>query len=454
MLRRGLSQLSYFHKPGKQPLLPWTLADVLDKTADAKGDNKAIVSCHQGITKTYTEYRNDINQFAASLMSLNLPVGSMIGIMAPNLYEWGVVQFAAAKAGLVLVNINTAYQAHELEHCLNHTECEAVILSEKFARQDYYQSLLEIAPELERAAPGELKSPRRGLSQLSYFHKPGKQPLLPWTLADVLDKTADAKGDNKAIVSCHQGITKTYTEYRNDINQFAASLMSLNLPVGSMIGIMAPNLYEWGVVQFAAAKAGLVLVNINTAYQAYELEYCLNHTECEAVILSEKFARQDYYQSLLEIAPELERAAPGELKSPRLPYLRHVILISDSPKPGTVTFDDLMKSATNADHAAMQSISSKLQFDAAANVLFTSGTTGRPKAALLSHFNIVNNANLGGRSFGLHEQDDSICLNVPLVHCYGCVGGSLAAAIFGATLVMPAPSFKAKAALEAIAEQR
>ncbi|KAM7293533.1 hypothetical protein ISCGN_026663 [Ixodes scapularis] len=120
MLRRGLSQLSYFHKPGKQPLLPWTLADVLDKTADAKGDNKAIVSCHQGITKTYTEYRNDINQFAASLMSLNLPVGSMIGIMAPNLYEWGVVQFAAAKAGLVLVNISTAYQVPELEHCLNH----------------------------------------------------------------------------------------------------------------------------------------------------------------------------------------------------------------------------------------------------------------------------------------------------------------------------------------------
>ncbi|KAG0414576.1 hypothetical protein HPB47_008272, partial [Ixodes persulcatus] len=204
------------------------------------------------------------------------------------------------------------------------------------------------------------------------------------------------------------------------------------------IGIMAPNLYEWGVVQFAAAKAGLVLVNINTAYQVPELEHCLNHTECQAVILSEKFARQDYYQSLLEIAPDLERSAPGELKSPS----------------GTVTFDDLMKSATNADHAAMQSISSKLQFDAAANVLFTSGTTGRPKEALLSHFSIVNNTHLTGRLLGLHEQDDSICLNVPLVHCYGCLGGSLAAAMFGATLVMPSPSFKAKAALEAIAEQR
>ncbi|KAM7308231.1 hypothetical protein ISCGN_011865, partial [Ixodes scapularis] len=145
-------------------------------------------------------------------------------------------------------------------------------------------------------------------------------------------------------------------------------------------------------------------------------------TECEAIILSEKFARQDYYRTLLEITPDLERSAPGELKGPRLPFLRHVILISDSPKPGTVTFDDLMKSATSADHAAMQSISSKLQLDAAVNVQFTS--------------------------------DDTICLNVPLIHCYGCVGGSLSAAMFGATLVMPAPSFKAKAALEAIVEQR
>ncbi|KAG0414578.1 hypothetical protein HPB47_008274 [Ixodes persulcatus] len=301
---------------------------------------------------------------------------------------------------------------------------------------------------------GAFGGARRELSQLSYFHKPGKRPLLAWTLADVLDKTADAKGDNKAIVSCHQGITKTYTEYRNDMNQFAASLMSLNLPIGSMIGIMAPNLYEWGLVQFAAAKAGLVLVNINTAYQAPELEHCLNHTECEAVILSEKFARQDYYQTLLEIVPDLERSAPGELKGPRLPFLKHVILISDSPKPGTVTFNDLMKSATSADHAAMRCVSSKLQFDAAVNVQFTSGTTGQPKAALLSHFNMVNNANSIGRMFGLHEEDDSICLNVPLVHCYGCVGGSLAAAMFGATLVMPSPSFKAKAALQAIAEQR
>ncbi|CAN7982995.1 unnamed protein product, partial [Ixodes pacificus] len=110
---------------------------------------------------------------------------------------------------------------------------------------------------------------------LSYYHQPGTEPLLSWTLGEVVDRTADAKGDNMAVVSCHQNISKTFTEYRNDINQFAAGLVSLQLPIGSKIGIVAPNLYEWAVTQFAAAKAGLVLVNVNTAYQVSELEFCL-----------------------------------------------------------------------------------------------------------------------------------------------------------------------------------
>ncbi|CAN7937315.1 unnamed protein product, partial [Ixodes hexagonus] len=294
----------------------------------------------------------------------------------------------------------------------------------------------------------------RSLSSLSYFHNPGKEPLLSWTLGEVVDRTADVKGDNTAVVSCHQNISKTFTEYRNDINQVAAGLVSLRLPVGSKIGIVAPNLYEWSVIQFAAAKAGLVLVNVNTAYQIPELEFCLNHTECAAVIMADKFARQDYYQMLLQIAPELERSVAGELKTARLPLLKHVILIGDITKPGTVTYDDLMQSATADHHAAMHSLASKLQFDEAINLQFTSGTTGRPKAAQLSHFNIVNNANLLGRFAGLHEQDESLCLNVPLIHCYGCVAGTLAAAIFGSTTVMPAPSFNAKAALEAITKHR
>ncbi|CAN7937316.1 unnamed protein product, partial [Ixodes hexagonus] len=291
-------------------------------------------------------------------------------------------------------------------------------------------------------------------AKLSYFHKPGKNPLVPWTIGEVVDKTADVKGDNTAVVSCHQKITKTFTQLRDDVNQFAASLVSFKLPVGSKIGMLAPNLYEWAVVQFAAAKAGLVLVNVNTAYQEPELEFCLNHVKCAAVIIAGKFSRQDYYEMLLHITPELERDLPGELRSTRVISLHHRNVLYDRLVLGTVTFDDLMESATAEDHAAMNAICSRLQFDDAVSIQFTSGSTGRPKAAQLSHFNVVNNANMIGRGFGLHKQDESICLNVPMMHCYGTVVGTLTAAIFGSTTVMPAPSFNAEAALECITKHR
>ncbi|XP_077541449.1 medium-chain acyl-CoA ligase ACSF2, mitochondrial-like [Haemaphysalis longicornis] len=295
---------------------------------------------------------------------------------------------------------------------------------------------------------------RRVLSRLSYYHRPGKERLFPCTLGDVVDRTAEKKGDDVAIVSCHQSIRKTFEQYKEDIDQFAASLISLKLGTGSRIAIIAPNVYEWAVVFFAAAKAGLVLVNVNTAYQIPELEFCLNHTDCKAVILSEKFSRQDFYEMLVKLAPELESSAPGKLQSAKLPALKHVIIIGENSKPGTVTFREMMESVTSQQLNTMRCVSSKLQMDDAVNLQFTSGTTGKPKAAQLSHFNIVNNAYLVGRSFELHKQDEVICLNVPLIHCYGCVAGLLSAVIFGSTIVMPAPSFKADAGLDCIENEK
>lgn len=136
-----------------------------------------------------------------------------------------------------------------------------------------------------------------------------------------------------AVVSSHQSIRKTYAEYKKDIDHFAAALISLKLGIGSRIGIIAPNMYEWAVVMFAAAKAGLVLVNVNTTYQIHELEHCLNHTDCKAVILSEQFSKQDYYALLLKLAPELASSPFGDLKSARLPSLKHVITIGETVKP-------------------------------------------------------------------------------------------------------------------------
>uniref|UniRef100_A0A224YST2 Medium-chain acyl-CoA ligase ACSF2, mitochondrial n=1 Tax=Rhipicephalus zambeziensis TaxID=60191 RepID=A0A224YST2_9ACAR len=293
---------------------------------------------------------------------------------------------------------------------------------------------------------------RRSLAGVSYHHNPGKQPLLPLTIGDVVDRAADQHGDNVAIVSCHQSIRKTYSEYKKDIDQLAAALVSLKLRVGSKIAIIAPNMYEWAVVQFATAKAGLVLVNINTAYQVPELEYALHKTGCETVIFSARFARQDYYKMLLQIAPELESSTPGDLKSAKLPKLKHVISISDETKPGAVTYADLTESVTNQHLKDMHAVASRLQFDDPINLQFTSGTTGKPKAAQLSHFNVVNNGYLVGERLELDKQ--VICLNVPLIHCFGCVGGTMAAAHFGATIAFPAPGFKAEAALNCIQNEK
>lgn len=295
---------------------------------------------------------------------------------------------------------------------------------------------------------------RRTVANGSYYHKASRWPLLSCTTTDAVERAAHTKGDTIAITSCHQGLRKTYAEYKKDIDMFAAGLVSLRLPVGSKLGILMPNMYEWAVVQFAAAKAGLVLVNINTALQVPELQYCLSNIECDAIVTSDQFSKQDYYGMLLQIVPELERSKPGQLKSSRLPHLKHVILVSEKGKAGTRTYKDIAESATGEHYKAVEEICSKMQFDAVVNVQFTSGTTGKPKGALLSHFNILNNAYTLGYTMGYDQQQDSICLNVPMIHCFGCVIGTTAALLFGSTVVMPAPSFNAKSALEAISTEK
>ncbi|CAN8023287.1 unnamed protein product, partial [Ixodes persulcatus] len=294
----------------------------------------------------------------------------------------------------------------------------------------------------------------RDLSKLSYFHKPGKEQLLTWTVGDVIESATERIGDTTAVVYSHQNISKTYTEYRKDIDQLAASLVSLKLPVGSRVAILAPRLYEGAQLLYAASKAGLVMVGINTFCTVSELHYCLNKTECAALILAEKYADKNFYEMLLQIAPEMENSAPGELKSQRLPFLKHVITIGDTRKPGSITFDDLINSGTAEDHVTMNAVSAKVQFDRDAFIQFSSGTTGQPKPARLSHFNVVNNANIVGRFIGYHQQPESICLNGELIYGFGRTLGVLAATLFGCTVVMPGLAFSPKATLETITNHR
>ncbi|KAM7300320.1 putative acyl-CoA synthetase [Ixodes scapularis] len=292
------------------------------------------------------------------------------------------------------------------------------------------------------------------VSKLSYFHKPGKEPLLTWTVGDVIDRATDVFGDTTAMVYTHQNISKTYTEYGKDVDQLAAGLVSLKLPVGSRVAILAPRLYEGAQLLYAAPKAGLVMVGINLTCSVTELEFCLNMAECPALIIGDKFTTKDYYQMLLQIAPELENSSPGELNSKRLPFLKHLITIGDTRKPGSMTFDDLMNSVTAEDYATMNSLSARVQFDQDAFIQYSSGTTGQPKPARLSHFNVVNNANILGRFVGYHEQRESICVNSELIHGSGRTMGVLAATLFGSTIVMAGPTFLPKLALEVITKHR
>ncbi|KAM7298644.1 putative acyl-CoA synthetase YngI [Ixodes scapularis] len=196
------------------------------------------------------------------------------------------------------------------------------------------------------------------------------------------------------------------------------------------------------------------MVGINSFCTLSELEYCLNKAECAAVILGEEFGSVSFYEMLLKIAPELEKSTPGMLKSERLPFLKHVITTGDTRKPGSMTFDDLMNSATAEDHATMHSVSGKVQFDQDAFIQYSSGTTGLQKAARLSHFNVVNNANTVGRVLGYHQQRETIYVSGDLIYGFGRTLGALAAAMFGSTLVHPGAAFGPRVALDAIGKHR
>ncbi len=291
------------------------------------------------------------------------------------------------------------------------------------------------------------------MTQLSYVHGASDKALIGQTIGRFFDEAWARHAEREALVVRHQGVRLSYAGLRNKVDALACGLMRLGLRPGERIGIWSQNNLEWALTQFATAKAGLVLVNINPAYRRAELEYALNKVGCRALILSPAFKSSDYLAMLGDLAPELAHCEPGRLRSRALPTLEFVIRMGAERSPGMLGFDELLESPTRDELSALAELGEKLQFDDPINIQFTSGTTGHPKGATLSHHNILNNGFFVGEAIKL-VPGDRLCIPVPLYHCFGMVMGNLGCLTHGATMVYPAEAFEPLAVLSALAEEK
>jgi fatty-acyl-CoA synthase len=278
-------------------------------------------------------------------------------------------------------------------------------------------------------------------------------PLLHETIPALFSDTVARYGSLDAAVFVDQDKRFTWNELSETVDALAAGFLALGLEKGDRVGIWAPNRWEWLVTQFATARIGLIMVNINPAYRLVELEYALNRVGCKALVSATKFKNSDYIGMIEALAPEIATAAPGKLQAKRLPALKIVIRMGDDSSPGMFNFGDVLAMGGRDEHDSLDAISAGLKAGDAINIQFTSGTTGAPKGATLTHANIVNNGNFVTSAIKL-TVDDRLCIPVPLYHCFGMSMGTMGCVSKGATMVFPGEGFDAGATLGAVASER
>ena len=272
------------------------------------------------------------------------------------------------------------------------------------------------------------------MATLSYAHGTSDTPLLGETIGANLERVAAAYADREALVVCHQGVRMTYAELDAEVDRVARGIVGLGLEPGDRMGIWSPNCSEWVLVQYASAKAGVILVNVNPAYRTSELEYVLKQSGCRVLVAARAFKSSDYVAMLDEVAPlclQLERT-----------------VFLDSPD-----WEELLAAGEAVPEDALRERARALQFDDPINIQYTSGTTGFPKGATLSHHNILNNGFFVAEACA-YTPEDRVCIPVPFYHCFGMVMGNLGCTTHGASMVVPAPAFEPGATLEAVQNER